>query len=87
MVKCRHVGLAGVVTGKMGGKSGGATMRRWVICGSKNAGLSNLKHYEIHLISAQDGYVYAAVKCYSEENLKIHIGSILVHSALKSDIW
>jgi len=43
----------------------------WV-CGPKNAGLPILKHYEIHLRNAQDGYAFAGLKCYSEENLKIH---------------
>jgi len=60
--------------GKVWGKSAGTTVRGWVICGPKNAGLPNLKQYEIHLIHAQDGYAYAGVKCYSKETLKIHIG-------------
>jgi len=44
--------------------------------GLKNAGLlPNMKHYEIHLINAQDGYAYAGHKCCyscSKKNLKIH---------------
>jgi len=43
--------------------------------------------YEIHLINAQDGYAYAGVKRYSEENLKIHRCQFWCILALKFDTW
>jgi len=32
-----------------------------------------MKHYDVHLINAEDGYDYAGLKRYSKENLKTHI--------------
>jgi len=40
-------------------KNAGATVRAVGNVQAENAGLPNLKHYEIHLINAQDG-----LRCY-----------------------